>query len=50
MLLSAKWHIPEAVTGLLGAVLIVLSLWWSVRHKRRNPDPDTEIESAVRSD
>jgi uncharacterized protein len=50
MLLSAKWHIPETVTGLLGAVLIVLSLWWSVRHKRRNPDPEAEIESAVRSD
>lgn len=50
MLLSAKWHIPETITGLLGAVLIVLSLWWSVRHKRRNPDPDAEIESAIRSD
>ncbi len=50
MLLSAKWHIPETITGLLGAVLIVLSLWWSVRHKRRNPDPDAEIERAVRSD
>jgi uncharacterized protein len=50
MLLSAKWHIPETVTGLLGAVLIGLSLWWSIRHKRRNPDPDAEIESAVRSD
>ncbi len=50
MLLSAKWHIPETVTGLIGAVLIGLSLWWSVRHKRRNPDPETEMESAVRSD
>lgn len=48
MLLSAKFHIPETVTGLLGAVLIGLSLWWSVRHKRRFPD--AEIESAVRSD
>ena len=34
MLLSAKWHIPETITGLIGAVLIGLSLWWSVRHKR----------------
>jgi uncharacterized protein len=50
MLLSAKFHIPEAITGLLGAVLIVLSLWWSIRHQRRNPDTDAEIESAVRSD
>ena len=35
MLLSARFHIPEAVTGLIGAVLIGVSLWWSVRHKRR---------------
>jgi uncharacterized protein len=35
MLTSAVWHIPEAITGLIGAVLIGLSLWWSVRHKRR---------------
>lgn len=48
MLLSARFHIPETITGLLGAVLIGLSLWWSVRHKRLFPD--TEIETAVRSD
>jgi len=48
MLLSAKFHIPETITGLIGAVLIGLSLWWSVRHKRRNPD--AEIAAAVRSD
>lgn len=48
MLLSAKFHIPETVTGLLGAVLIVLSLWWSIRHNRNTPD--SEIEAAVRSD
>lgn len=48
MLLSAKFHIPETVTGLIGAILIGLSLWWSVRHNRRNPDP--EIEQAVRAD
>ncbi len=35
MLLSAVFHIPEAVTGLIGAVLIGLSLWWSVRFNRR---------------
>jgi hypothetical protein len=34
MLLSAVWHIPETITGLIGAVLIGLSLWWSIRHKR----------------
>ena len=38
MLLSARWHIPEAVTGLIGAILIGLSLWWSVRYNRRNPE------------
>ena len=35
MLLSARYHVPEAITGLIGAVLIGLSLWWSVRHNRR---------------
>jgi len=35
MLASAKFHIPEAVTGLIGAILIGLSLWWSVRQNRR---------------
>ena len=48
MLLSAKFHIPETVTGLIGAILIGLSLWWSVRHKRRNPED--ELEAAVRAD
>lgn len=48
MLLSAKFHIPETITGLIGAVLIGLSLWWSVRHNRRNPD--AELEQAVRAD
>lgn len=48
MLLSAKFHIPETVTGLIGAVLIGLSLWWSIRHNRRYPDG--EIEQAIRAD
>ena len=38
MLLSARFEIPETITGLIGAVLIGLSLWWSVRHNRLNPD------------
>ena len=38
MLLSARWHIPETITGLLGAVLIGLSFLWSVRHNRRHPE------------
>ncbi len=33
MLMSARFHIPETITGLIGAVLIGASLWWSVRHK-----------------
>ena len=39
MLVSAKLHIPETVTGLIGAVLIGLSLLWSIRHNKRNPVP-----------
>jgi len=34
MLASAKFHIPETITGLIGAGLIGLSLWWSIRHNR----------------
>ncbi len=36
MLLSARYEIPETLTGLIGAVFIGLSLWWSVRHNRRD--------------
>jgi hypothetical protein len=35
MLLSARFHIPETITGLIGATLIGISLWWSVRHNRK---------------
>lgn len=35
MLLSARWHIPEVITGLIGAILIGLSLLWSSRYNRR---------------
>ena len=38
MLFSAKFHIPETITGLIGAILIALSLWWSVRYNRRRPE------------
>lgn len=38
MLASAKFHIPETITGLIGAALIGLSLWWSVRHNRKHPE------------
>jgi uncharacterized protein len=39
MLISARFHIPETVTGLIGATLIGLSLWGSIRHNRREADP-----------
>ena len=48
MLASARVEIPETVTGLIGAALIALSLWWSVRHNRKCPDG--EIEDALRAE
>jgi hypothetical protein len=38
MLVSARYEVPETLTGLVGAALIAVSLWWSVRHKRRDRD------------
>ena len=35
MLFSARFHVEETFTGLIGATLIGLSLWWSIRHNRR---------------
>ncbi len=35
MLLSARYEIPETVTGLIGAILIGFSLLWSILHTRR---------------
>jgi len=35
MLLSARFEIPETITGLIGATLIGISLLWSVRHNKR---------------
>ena len=34
MLASARFHIPETITGLIGAVLVGASLWWSIRRQR----------------
>ena len=36
MLVSARYEVPEVITGLIGAVVIGLSLVWSVRHRRQN--------------
>ena len=37
MLLTARYEIPEAVTGLIGALLIGISFAWSLAHNRRHP-------------
>lgn len=37
MFMQAITHVPEAVSGLLGAVAIGLAYWSSVRHNRANP-------------
>lgn len=44
MLLSARYHIPETITGLLGATLIGLSLVWSVRHNRKHGDEPIQLD------
>lgn len=36
MLSSVVVHIHDALTGLIGATLIVISLWWSVRWNQRH--------------
>jgi hypothetical protein len=38
MLLSAYFHIPEVITGLIGALLIGFALWASVKHNRQEVD------------
>jgi hypothetical protein len=49
MLLSAKWHIPEVVTGLIGAVLIGLSLLWSsLYNRRRNAREEDDAHRPIR--
>ena len=42
MLLSAVFHIPETITGLLGATLIGISLYWSIRHNRKYGDSESD--------
>ena len=48
MLASAVFHIPETITGLIGAVLIGISLYWSVRHNRR--DRENGADGIVEAD
>ena len=35
MFAQTLWHIPEVITGLIGAALIGIALWSSVRYNRR---------------
>lgn len=44
MLMSSRYHIPETITGLIGAVLIGASLWWSIRHNRLHPEDREDID------
>lgn len=39
MFCQSFMHIPEVLTGLIGAAFIALSLWSSVRHNRAHPTP-----------
>jgi uncharacterized protein len=40
MLLSARFHIPEVITGLIGALLIGFALYASVKHNRQGAADD----------
>jgi hypothetical protein len=40
-------HLPEVITGLIGAVLIGLAFWSSVRWNRANPDGEPEGEEVT---
>lgn len=42
MLLSIRVHTPEVVTGLIGAVIIGVSLWASIRHQKLFPEEYAE--------
>ncbi|MXP46768.1 DUF475 domain-containing protein [Altererythrobacter luteolus] len=50
MLASAKFHIPETITGLIGAALIGLSLWWSIRHNRNGANAGLNTDGAEQPD
>lgn len=39
MFIGVEYHIPEAVTGLLGGIMIAASLWSSVRANRQGDTP-----------
>jgi hypothetical protein len=49
MLLSVRFHIPETITGLIGATLIGLSFWASVRSNRKEPQDPSHGGDPVRA-
>ncbi len=52
MLLSVRFHIPEVVTGLIGAMLIAAAWRTSVVHRQRHPEdyPDENACEGARPD
>lgn len=48
MLLSVEFEIPETVTGLIGAALIGLAFWASVRSNKRHPEQPIEAADPVK--
>ena len=50
MLFSARFHIPETITGLIGATLIGLSFLWSVRHNRREGVQRIDLNATAQGD
>jgi len=46
MYINTFQHIPEVITGLIGAVLIGVAFWSSVRWNRANPDGEPEAATA----
>jgi len=50
MLLSARFEIPEVITGFIGAVLIGLSLWGSARYNRIHGNGDGAEDEGIAPD
>ncbi len=51
LLVGARYPVPEVFTGLVGAVLIALSLWASARYNRRHPEAAAmALDDAVKPD
>jgi len=46
MYINTFQHIPEVITGVIGAVLIGIAFWSSVRWNRANPEGEPEAVAA----